>query len=224
MWLRPMRASTAIGLLLLGLSTPPLLLMGREVIIGTAVRSQYDIESLPNSRDGQASALSGELGGHRVELTDDQPRTREPFKTEESQRAPGFVQVIVDGRPVFSPVAATIRLTHSDANRYWGFVYLLKLTERRGPERLVVAQNLGRNRYRTISVFADGRVVEDTFAYAERCSPPIRAAVIRYVVPHPSGFCSDLMQVWPTIWYPLLYPWLSGALGVVLLLLRLLRP
>jgi hypothetical protein len=48
--------------------------------------------------------------------------------------------------------------------------------------------------------------------------------VIRYVVPHPSGFCSDLMQVWPTIWYPLLYPWLSGALGVVLLLLRLLRP
>jgi hypothetical protein len=148
----------------------------------------------------------------RVELSDDQPFAREPFKTEKSQRASGLVQVFVDGRSISTPVVATIRLTRRDANRYWGFVYFMKLIDRQGPDRLVVAQNLGGGQYRTVSVFADGQVVVDTFEYAARCNPPVRAALIRFVVPHPSGFCSDVRQVWPSIWYPVLYPWLSGAL------------
>jgi hypothetical protein len=31
------------------------------------------------------------------------------------------------------------------------------------------------------------------------------------------GFYSDLMQVWPSIFYPLLYPWATGLLGVIAL-------
>jgi hypothetical protein len=168
-------------------------------------------------------AISAEIGGQRVELSDDQPFTREPFKTEESQRGPGVVQVLVNGRAISTPVAATVRRAQKDANRYWGFVYLFRLTDRHGPERLVVAQNLGREGYRTISVFADGRVVQDSFQYGERCNPPLRALLIRYVVPHPSGNCSDLMQVWPSIWYPVLYPWMSGAVGALLVLSGIFR-
>lgn len=37
--------------------------------------------------------------------------------------------------------------------------------------------------------------------------------------PHPFGFYSDLMQVWPSLWYPLLYPWCSGLAGIVILLI-----
>lgn len=82
-------------------------------------------------------------------------------------------------------------------------------------DRLVVAQAIGPDRYRTLSVAMDGAVTEDRFAYPERCSPSIRADLIRNVVPHPIGYCSDVLAVWPSFVYPVLYPWISGFLGVV---------
>jgi hypothetical protein len=218
------RALLVLGSILLALSLPPLLLMAREVLIGWSVARQYSAHGIKGvGPEMHGGALSAEIGGHRVALSDDQPYSHEPFKTEESQRGPGVVQVLVDGQAVSAPVAATVRRTFKDANRYWGFVYLFRLTDRSGPERLVVAQNLGEQGYRTISVFADGRVVEDSFEYAERCAPPLRAALIRYVVNHPSGYCSDLLQVWPSLWYPVLYPWMSGVAGATLLLLGMFR-
>jgi hypothetical protein len=99
----------------------------------------------------------------------------------------------------------------------------MRLVDRQGTDRLVVAENLGLGRYRTISVFPDGRVVEDQFDYASRCTPPVRAVLIRAVVPHPSGFCSDVMQIWLRLWYPVLYPCVSGILGGLFSIVGLLR-
>ena len=210
-----MRLALAIGFVLCVISAPPLALMAREVMVGAAVARRYAIEPIPSNGDGYAEALTAQIGSHRVELVDDVTLAAEPFKTEESQRVEGLVRVMVDGRAVSTPVTAIVRYTARDANRYWGYVYLTKLLDREGPERLVVAQNLGA-RLRTVSVFPDGTIVEDTFTYPERCNPPVRALLIRYVMPSPSGFCSDVLQVWPTVFYPLLYPWLSGAVGIVL--------
>ena len=210
-----MRSLFVSGLALLVISAPPLVLMGREVIIGSQVAQRYTVDLVLSGEPGlYTGALAGEIGGHSVELVDDQPfKAHEPFKVDDA-RAPGLVRVLVDGRVHSTAVAATIRLNFKDANRYWGFVYLMKLIDQQGPEQLVVAQNLGRGQYRTLSVFADGRVVEDQFGYQGRCSPPVRALLIRWVVPHPSGFCSDVMQGWPSILYPVIYPWASGVLGL----------
>jgi hypothetical protein len=40
----------------------------------------------------------------------------------------------------------------------------------------------------------------------------------RFVSPSGIGFTSDLLQGWPTILYPLVYPWLTFLAGLVLLL------
>jgi hypothetical protein len=190
--------------------------MAREVAINSSVRDRYSIERVVSSEKGMAGgALRGEIGTHLVELVDDRiVAGNEPFKVND-RRQEGRVSILVDGRVRSTPVRAIVRLNQRDANRYWGYVYLQRLMDRDGPERLVVAQNLGQGEYRTVSVTADGEVVEDTFSYAARCSPPVRALLIRYVVPHPSGYCSDVMQVWPSFFYPILYPWFSGALGLV---------
>ena len=185
--------------------------MGREVAIGSKVNARYAVERLISPERGmEGGGLRGEIGGHAVSLEDDQP-----FNENGDLRVDGTVRILVDGRDYSNPAVAKIRLTSRDANRYWGFVYLMRLVDHQeGAEQLVVAQSLGRGRYRTLSVAADGRVLEDQFDYDGRCQPPVRAVLIRYVVPHPSGFCSDLMQVWPSIVYPVLYPWGSGALGL----------
>jgi hypothetical protein len=194
--------------------------MGREVTIGSGVEARYAAERIVSpERESYGGALQADIGGHHVELVDEHPiMPRQPFSGADP-RVPGMVQVLVDGRASAKPVPATVRLTQRDANRYWGFVHLQRLVDRDGPERLVVAQRLAGNRYKTVSVFPDGQVVEDEFGYADRCSPPVRALLIRSVVPHPSGYCSDVLQVWPSMLYPVLYPWATGSAGALLLVL-----
>jgi hypothetical protein len=211
-----MRALLIVSLLVLVVSVPPLLLMGREVLIDSIVHERYSVEPISSGENGgENSALGSRIGSHQVQLADDQPlKSHEPFKLDDD-RATGMVSLLVDGRAFLTPVAATIRLKMRGASRYWGFVYLQKLVDRQGPDRLVIAENLGNDHYRTVSIFPDGRVVPDEFSYGARCSPAVRALLIRPVVSHPSGYCSDLMQVWPSALYPLLYPWLSGPLGLV---------
>ncbi len=181
--------------------------MAREAAVGNRVSDRYSVERIPNG------ALEARIGGHRVQMTDDYPiKPREPFE-DSTVTKPGTVRIVVDGQVRSSPLPATVRVNQRDANRYWGFSYLQRLHDREGAERLVIAQRLGGNRYRTVSVFGDGKVVEDEFGYEERCEPPVRALLIRHVVPHPSGYCSDVLQVWPSLLYPVLYPWVSGLLG-----------
>jgi len=211
------------GLLLTIASAPPLILMAREVVISAAVNARYSIEIIRASENTMAGALRAEIGSHRVELVDDKPfAVHQPFQADQDLSERGQVRVLIDGR-VHSTVPATIRLMKQDDNRYWGFVHLFKLGEIPGPERLVVAQNLGGTRYRTTSVFSDGRIVDDEFTYNSRCTPPVRALLIRSVVSHPSGFCSDVASVLPTLWYPLLYPFASGLVGFVCIVIGVKR-
>lgn len=209
-----MRTLLISGLVLLGVSAPPLLLMAREAAVSRSVSARYSVDRIISAApDMHGGALEAEIGGHKVQLLDEYPiKPREPFE-DESLTRPGTVRIVVDGQVRSTPVAATVRVNKRDANRYWGFSYLQRVHDREGVASLVVAQRLGGNRYRTVSVFADGEVVEDEFDYADRCEPPVRALLIRYVVPHPSGYCSDVLQVWPSIFYPVLYPWGSGLLG-----------
>jgi hypothetical protein len=219
-----MRALFVVGALLLAVSARPLWLMWREANVGAEVNGRYVVERLISHERGmEGGALRGTVGGHTVVLEDDQR-----FQENGDVRVDGLVRILVDGKDYSSQASVKIRLSRRDANRYWGFVYLMKLVDHQeGGDALVVAQNLERAGFRTVSVSGSGRVVEDQFDYAGRCSPPVRALLIRSVVPHPSGFCSDVMQVWPSILYPVLYPWASGALGIVCLgiagMLRLKR-
>lgn len=211
-----MRALFIVGVVLLGISAKPLALIGREVAIGNAIAARYSVERIISRERGmEGGALRAEIGGHVAALQDEQP-----FADNGDTRVDGVVRILIDGRDYSNHSLAKIRLNRRDANRYWGYVYLMRLVDHEeGTQQLVVAQRLGRGHYRTLTVPADGRVVEDQFEYAGRCEPPVRALLIRYVVPHPSGFCSDVMQVWPSVFYPVLYPWASGALGLICLAL-----
>ena len=157
--------------------------------------------------------LQATIGIHTVRLTDNQP-----VDDGGDVRVDGPVRIIVDGGEYSHPALAKIRLAQRDANRYWGYVYLMRLRDQQtGTEHLVVAQNIGQGQFRTVSIGIDGLVEEDRFDYSGRCSPPVRALLIRWVVSHPSGFCSDVMQVWPSIFYPVLYPWATGVVGLAFL-------
>ena len=205
-----------LGVLLIGISAYPLILMAREIATDRAVDARYTIEPV-------YGALQARVQEHLVRLEDDQPTSANP-----DERVEGVVRIVVDGRDVSSGAKVRIRPYFQDANRYHGDVALMTILDHEsGTTRIAVSQHLAPSviasppwrsiqRYRVLFVSSNGAIDEDLFNYDERDSPPIRVRLIAPVVPHPIGYHSDLMQVWPTLWYPLLYPWLSGLIGFVL--------
>jgi hypothetical protein len=213
-----------IGLLLLGTSAYPLVLMSREVATGWWVDRNYSLKFIHDS-------VSASLGDHTVRFEDDEPITSDP-----AARARTPVRILIDGRDYSSPTEAIVRPYFRDANRYHGFLSLKRVVDRNsGTTKIAVSQALGaptgvtrsyspeRLRYRVLLISTDGIIEEELFTYAQRGSPAIRARLIAGVVPHPFGYHSDLMQGWPTLLYPVLYPWLSGLIGAGIVILAIAR-
>jgi hypothetical protein len=205
------------GAVLLAWSARPLFLIARELLIRHQLAGEF--EWVPTQVSNIDMALREDLGGHHVELQDDVPLT-----SEASARVEGPVRILVDGRDYSTREIARIRPAYSDPNRYLGSVTLARLLDKRASRPyLVVAQSLRGNKYRVLWIDADGKVTEDVFGRDEICARPVRAMIVRHVTPSPIGFCSDILQVWPSLVFPILYPFVSGFAGLVLVVFGAIR-
>jgi hypothetical protein len=57
----------------------------------------------------------------------------------------------------------------------------------------------------------------DIFTVDERSDRRYRVLAARFVSPESIGFTNELFQQWPSILYPLLYPWLTAIIGALAL-------
>ena len=204
---RHVRFQLICGLVLIALSIPPLVLMAREIAMGWVTRARYVERVLRHEPEHVGGELRTEIGGHVVSLEDDQP-----YRPNGDERVDGLVRILVDGKDYSTNGRVKIRLNSRDANRYWGYVCLMEFVDHyTRMEHVAVAQNLGR-RFRTLTVSADGSVVEDEFDYNDRCDAPMRVLLISRVVPSPMGSCFS--PILGSIAYPVIYPWISAALGL----------
>jgi hypothetical protein len=194
--------------------------MAREVSTGYVVAARYRFKPIYDSQ--RAS-----LGVHQVSLLDDAAES-----SDRSARARGVVQIIIDGHVFTTVNNVAIRPSFKDANRYRGSLVLVRFeTVGRNEEHVAIAANAGVDpavprlpnggynfdylRFRLITLDIDGRVRDETFFRKDRGSPAVRAALGRFVSPSPMGYYSDLMMVWPSLLYPIAFPWASGLIGAV---------
>ena len=221
-----MRKLEVIGLLLVLLSAYPLFLMGREVLAQRKAYGLYELRRVVTDVPGFSDdALIAQVGSHRVELRDDffdRPADR-------VDRAKAKVGILVDGRDYSHPSEVEIRPFYKDQNRYHSWVKLIRLIERRtATESVAVVQRISAMppaareewdlpkkelRYRILLIFPDGRVSEELFPFEDRARPPYRTMLAKYVTPIGIGFYSEVLQAWPSIPYPILYPWVTAIAG-----------
>ena len=211
-----MKGGLAVGLVLLTVSAWPLFLMGRELAARRAVQDRYQFEGI--------SGVSDRIGTTEVRLKDNVPGSDSG-----RLKVKGPIKIEIGGKDfsVSSPIG--IRPHYSDIDRYQGFAHLVRARDTsEGASYLVVMQNLGTGgkvpffpnvRWRALWVNESGSVREDVFGYQDRCSPPVRSWLANWVSPTLMGCHSDLMQGTPNLLYPLLYPWVSGAVGLLLVLI-----
>lgn len=211
-----MTGTIATGIVLFIFSLPPLALMAREYYVSRQVDHRYDLIDVPV---GVPGTLELTHGRHVIRVSDDAGASSNHLS-----RANGLVKIEIDGRDYSSDTIVPIRPFWNDENRYWGFVHIQKVRDsQENRDYVVISERLGAAEYRLLWVPDDGDTVVDSFQYRDRCAPAVRAMLIRGVTPHPSGYCSDVLQTWPTVFVPLLYPWVSGGLGVVLMATGLFR-
>ena len=211
--------------------------MAREEVSAFRFRQQYEVQSfkpIQEFRGGEPIQPIHRVTFHRnnIELSD-------AFMQglfDEADRKQGSVTTKINGVDYSLPSTVEIRPFFHDANRYHLWISLGELRERTsGKSRLVVTQRIVEEteatslrewkeklRFRALFVDSDGTVREETFPFLQRGAPVYRAVLANSVSPSPSGFHSDVYWVWPSLFYPVLYPWFSGALGAFLVMIGLL--
>ena len=204
------RRLRSIGAVLLIASAPALLAMAREISIDRAIVRTYWRKDVPPAREGTMVLKHGE---HVLEISDTAGTA-----TEHHLRVRSQVQVKIDGEVVFVVPDVEVRPAWNDENRWWGFLRVQYLGNRTtGTTAVVVAAALGPRQFGTASVPVDGAVTIERFDLSSLCALPVRHLVVRDVLRSPLGYCSDALQTFPSLLYPVLYPWGTSILSVILI-------
>jgi hypothetical protein len=214
-----MRNIFIIGIVLFLLSAYPLYLMGVEVSLGNYAYGRYEVFLHTGENFDYRSA---DFYGHRITLTDNLEVDPAKLPKDENVYLKAPVKITVDGQDYSLSSPTEIRVFNGSKS-VSGSVALVNLKDRRsGEERLAIIQRVDGERYpddmryRILFVQPNGTVTEEWFTYAERDEPVYRTMLAKYVHSEPLGFRSQVISVWPTIVYPILYPWLTGFVGFIL--------
>lgn len=158
--------------------------------------------------------------GHTIQV-EDQFRSGD---FTESSREPSSLTITIDQQDWSVNSLVDIRPNFLDENRYHGYYGVLTIKEK-GSEKLVICQRvsgIGVTRenalaWRILSLDKNGQVHEDRFTFGERMDLPQRVQMINLttVTPISIGYRSDILLGWPTLFFPLLYPFVTALLGLL---------
>lgn len=209
------RSLVIAGAVLIAVSAYPLTLMAVEIAVGILVSQRYEFDVVHDANDIT-------LGSNSIVLRDEYYEQIFPRSQDLRMRAP--VQILANGSDVSVSSEVELRPGYHDGNRYHLWLSLGILRDlRNGSEELVAVQRVAgsgspsdRNRlaFRILFLDESGNIREDRFAYSERSWPLHRALLARRVIPFGTGYYSTVFWIWPSIFYPFLYPGLTFLLGI----------
>jgi len=208
------------GVVLVAASAYPLTLIEREWRAGAQFAANFSIQPEYNEN-------TEELNGHKIVVTD--AFLKGQFKPEDQVSAP--VKIFIDGKDVSDPSVVEIRPYYRGANRYHGWVVMTRLLDKKSGQKCIVVgeRTLGDTltggkravqpgtEFRLLLVDANGTTKEERFSLDERASPLYREIFVRFLYPQSIGFYSSVLDVWPTLIYPILYPMVTGAGGFLMI-------
>ncbi|MBP1934042.1 hypothetical protein [Ammoniphilus resinae] len=141
------------------------------------------------------------------------------------------LKVVINGKDYSVENPIEIRPNYFDNNRYHGFFGVLRVKSE-GNEELVLVQRVSGPEFkreqdlawRTLRIQKDGQVTLDQFTYDERGDLPQRVNFVNQASTSPIalGYRSNILQGWPSLLFPLLYPFGTATFGLLFTLIGLL--
>lgn len=125
-----------------------------------------------------------------------------------------------------------VRPNYLDDNRYHGYFGVLTVEEK-GIEKFVAIQRVSGTAFtpdknlswRILSIDSRGQVQEDRFTFDELGEVPQRVNMINLTTTSPSavGYHSDILLGWPSLIFPLAYPFGTALVGLIFVVLGLVK-
>jgi hypothetical protein len=148
----------------------------------------------------------------------------------ESSREQANLKVTVNHKDWSMEGPVLVRPNFLDDNRYHGYFGVLT-AEENGIEKFVVIQRISGTAFtpdkslswRILSVDSGGQVEEDRFTFDELGEVPQRVNMINLTSTSPSavGYQSDILLGWPSLIFPLAYPYGTALVGLILVIIGL---
>jgi hypothetical protein len=232
------RILLAAGIILLAFSIIPMYAMLREEMIHQSIENRYAVNHA-DMKDGFPAILQSSeitVNGRRIKIMEENtgrlaPAT--PWDLEEHV-PPGDivkVQIELDGSKIAEP--AEMWLSNRErGSRYFSWLDVLTVKDRTtGENQIAIVQRLTDDRermdkrqWRIIFVHGNGEWEQETFSYSERFRFPlgVKLVMVSGTSLMAMGYYSDILQVYPSLIFPLLYPWVSSAAGFALVAVSLI--
>ncbi|MGE7693923.1 hypothetical protein ACQKNC_07360 [Lysinibacillus sp. NPDC094177] len=222
-----------IGLFLLVISSIPLFYMAREVYIEWKIDSKYSIkqvyeeQGLPTTIDHQDI----EVNGRHIEIKEEPTGKKASltFWDEEAGVEAGDIvklHLFVDNKEVTT--ADEIWLSNrNQSSRYFSWLDILTVNE-----KIAIVQrltdddtNMDDRTWKIIWIDEKGKVKEDTISYQSRKENPLAVRLIGYSGTDlmMMGYYSDILTVYPTFLFPLMFPFGSVIMGILLCIIALFQ-
>ncbi len=208
-------------------SAYPLFKILREAFTSSEAHARYHIKMIHDKNKAT-------FGSQTVVLHDEFL----PSDYDREDRVNGTVKTIVNGQDYPLHSLVVIRPYYNDANRYWSWVGLAYVNDRdHDAKKLAVVQRIDLdfgevynhnqfgqsidltqryNSYDFRILWLDGHrgIVEERFNFRDRAKPLYRTPLAGKVFPTMISYYYQDTAVWPTYLTPMLYPLLTGILGV----------
>ncbi|MFB9326180.1 hypothetical protein ACFFSY_09675 [Paenibacillus aurantiacus] len=151
----------------------------------------------------------------------------QPGSVTGDSRAQSPLRMTINGVDWSMDSLAEVRPAYLDENRYHGYFGMLLVREDSG-ERLVIVQRVDgvgfdfkpeTLAWRMLYVAPNGDVTEERVSYGEWKDRPELADFVNQSSASPIsvGYRSGILQVWPSLLFPLLYPIGSAGAGLLML-------
>lgn len=221
-----------IGLLLFVISAIPLFLMIREEVTNWRLDFRYTIEQayaqgfLSNNNVQEIV-----LNGHLIEIVEEQTGKKGALSfwdRNEGVEAGDLVKLhlLIDGKEVTK--ADEISLSNRDrGSRYFSWLDILTVNE-----NIAIVQRLSDDdeemedrRWKIIWIDEKGKITEEQVSYQERSENPLAVRLINFSGTSlmGMGYYSDILMTYPTIFFPLMFPWGTGLVSILLFIIASLQ-
>jgi len=214
------------------MSFSPLFNYIREYMISDQINQRYEINHAEKGYntlnvqeltvDDKHIKIEEESTGRTAELT---------LWDEEENVPPGDivkVQFLLNGQKIST--ADEIWLSNRErGSRYFSWIDILTVTDRKtGEKKINIVQRLTddsqpmeKRKWKIITIAHDGSIEEKVLSYAQRSDNHLGVKLIEFSGTSlmGMGFYSDITKSYPSLFFPLIYPFLTGVVGIFLLII-----
>jgi hypothetical protein len=211
--------------------------MIREYWMETKITARYEIHHA-YQRDGFENIIDVQelvVDGMKIKIREEPTGRKAPLTPwdQDEKVPPGDIvniHLLLNDQEISNPDEIWLS-NRNRGSRYFSWLDVLTVKDRvTGEKQISIVQRLtdddhpmeGR-KWKIITISQDSNVKEEELHYAQRRDHPLGVNLVNFsgTVLMSMGYYSDILQVYPSLFFPFLYPVLTFLVGLILLMIVL---